>query len=443
MPNDKPARKKRISPEVVKWLETVAITGVFLAAGYFFNGGDPFFVSNRFPWIVFAPVLIALRYGLGPCLFSVACMIVLQIGMQNRDMLPYALPVDQMLGGGLLAAVCGQFSSIWQQRLRRSDQLGTHAIERAQQVSRAYFMTRLSHDQMEQKLISKPVTLRQAMLELRSSLARQGGNINGAVAGELLSILSHYCSLESAAIYPVVDGKVTAEAAASCGRGAPCDPDDMLLVSAMESGHTVYQSVNKLSAGQRSNYLVVSPMMSSSGELLAVLLITEMPFLSLQRENLQIMGVLLAYCVEHVVAARVASDILAVYPTCNPVFASELIKMHQLSVQLSIESTLALLHVHANPRMDEIALLMEKRQRGLDHVWRLELADGVALLTLMPFSGVTGGEGYVARISKLLRERFDITMNDGIVSCRLLQVVPSIAPLEHLREILRLEGIGD
>ncbi|MBV5350492.1 hypothetical protein JZU71_05070, partial [bacterium] len=70
----------------------------------------------------------------------------------------------------------------------------------------------------------------------------------------------------------------------------------------MESGTTAYQSVNRLGAGQQSDYLVAAPIRTSSGLILGLLLVTDMPFMALHRETLQILGVLLSYAADHVEA---------------------------------------------------------------------------------------------------------------------------------------------
>lgn len=432
---------RRIPPRAVQWLETLAITFLVLAVGYYFNGKDPFLITTSFPWIWFAPVLPALRYGMAPGVASVSIIALLMFLADRTGRLPYPLPLDHMLGGVLLTMICGQFGSFWRKRLKRADMLSEHALERAQQISRAYFMVRLSHDRLEQNLISKPLTLRQAMVDLRLLLMLHGGEITGEAAVELLSILSHYCSLDSAAIYPVENGRLSSTPVASCGKGAPYDPDDLLLRAAMETDSTAYQSVEKMTPGQRSSYLVASPMRSSSGELKALLLVSEMPFLALQRETLQILGVLLSYCVEHACATVKAAEIVEVFPTCPPIFASELIKMHRLNRELGIETTLGLLRINPNPRDAEMALTMEKRQRGLDHVWRFSTPQGIFLITLMPFSNVSGGEGYLTRVSEIIHNRFGVALEDGLITLRLLQVAPGISPVGHLRELLKLEGI--
>ncbi len=380
--------------EGTKWLETACITAAILAAGYFFNGHDPFFCTTAFPWLWFAPLLISLRYGLAPGIFSVSLITLLMLLMSRDGRLPYPFPSHYLLGGLLLTMISGQFSTVWRQRLRHAERLSEHAVERAQQISRAYFMVRLSHDRLEQNLISKPVTLRQAMVDLRFLLVRHTGKISQEVATELLAILAHYCHLDSAAIHLVDNGRIHKNPVAACGKGAPFDSQDILLTSAMEKGNTSYQSVATIPPdGQRSHYLVVSPMCSSSGEVLAVLLVSEMPFMSLNRENLQILGVLLSYCVENAFATQKGAEVLAVFPSCPPAFASDLIKMHRLNRDLGIDSTLAILHVHPNPRENEVVASIEKAQRGLDHIWSLQTAAGNVLLTLMPFSGVAGGRG--------------------------------------------------
>ncbi len=430
-----------VAAEKAKWAETAFITAAVLAAGYFFNGRDPFFTTAAFPWLWFAPVLVALRYGMAPGIVSVSTITVMMLFMIRTGRLPYQFPSHHMLGGLFLTMVCGQFSVVWQQRLKRSDRLSEHAVERAQQVSRAVFMVRLSHDRLEQNLISKPVTLRQAMVDLRSLLVRHGGKIITEVGEDLLAILSHYCSLDSASIYPVVNGVLREDPVASCGKGATYDPEDLLLRSAMESGNIACQSVESMPHGLRSSYLVAAPMRSCSGDLVAVLLVTEMPFMSLQRENLQIMGVLLSYFVEDAYAAEKAREVLEVYPECPPVFASELIKMHVLNGELGIDSTLAMLRIHPGHREKEMSVSIEKKQRGLDHVWSLKTPVGSVLITLMPFSGVAGGEGYVFRVGKFLRERFGVEIDGDIVTTRLMQVSASLPPVEHLTELLKLEGI--
>lgn len=416
-----------------RWLETILITLLFLAGGYWLNEGDIFFRQAQFPWIWFAPLLVALRYGIASGLVSVAiiCLTSLVLPQQGGE-----FPTTFVLGGILLTLVSGQFSTVWQQRLRRSDQLSSHAAERFEQLSRAYFMVRLSHDRLEQNLISRPVTLRDAMLDLRNLLARHGGDLEKETGAALMSILMHYCNLESAALYPADrDGRLLGKPLATCGKGAPFAPDDLLLKSAVESGNTAYQSANRLGNSESSAYLVAAPLRTSKGDLIGMLMVTEMPFLSLQRETLQIMGVLLAYAADHADSAKEAKSILALLPDCPIIFAAELVKMVRLRRDLDISSALVSVNLQPDPRLEQICIALERQQRGLDHTWRRNLGWGVQFTTLMPFAGPASTEGYLARLGEMLQKQFGREIGSDGISIRTAMIAAD-DPLTQLIDLL-------
>lgn len=422
-----------------RWLETAAITAIVLIGGYLFNRSDPFFVHAQFPWLWFGPLLIALRYGISPGLVSmgsicVACLAMLRLGLISGE-----FPTNSMLGGVLMTLISGQFSTVWAQRLRRADQLSSHTSERFEQLSRAYFMVRLSHDRLEQNLISRPVTLRDAMLDLRNLLARHGGRMDDETGAALISILVHYCSLESAAIYLAdSNGRLVDKPVAQCGKGAALVPDDLLLRSAIESGNTAYQSVSRLRKTEVSSYLVAAPLRTARGNLLGVLLVAEMPFLALHRETLQILGVLLAYAADHAESTREAAGILAALPDCPPNFASELVKMVRLRRDLDVTSALVLIGVAPDPRMEDLCSALERQQRGLDHTWRRDQGWGVQFITLMPFAGPASVEGYQARLDEMLHRQFGKKLGVEGLPLRSTMVAAD-EPLNQLVDLL-VEG---
>lgn len=405
-------------PRLIVWLETLGLTLLIPLAGLMLNREDPFFVKAEFPWLWFGPLLVALRYGIAPALSSVALVALLWFGGVAAGLASGVFPLHFMLGGALLALLAGQFSSSWATRLRRSDQLSRHASERFQQLSRAYFMVRHSHDRLEQNLVSRPVTLRQAMMELRRMLVERGGEVDSELATELMVILAHYCSLSSAAIYAVHQGKPAAVPLAQCGQGADCDSGDLLVRSALESGTTAYQTANRLGDSQQSSYLVVAPLCTSSGRVLGLVLVSDMPFMALHRETLQILGVLLAYAADHIEAADIARSLITIYPDCPTVFGAELVKMTHLKRDLDVVSTLVVINLQPGPRLDELCQLLERQQRGLDHGWRRDLGWGVQFVTLMPFSGPAALEGYQARLNEVLKSQLKMTLQSSGIPLR-------------------------
>lgn len=412
-----------------KWGECLALTACAIGLGYFFRPEDPLLVTGRFPWTWFAPLLVALRYGLAPAMVSGGLITLLTFALIQTGRMQQQFPTEYVLGGIILTLVSGQFSTVWLARLKRANQLSSHASERFEQISRAYFMVRLSHDRLEQNLISKPVTLREAITEIRSLLGECRGELNRETAGRLMSILVHYCSLDSASIYPADHGPGAPEPCASCGKGAAWRDDDPLLMAALESGNTTFQVVNRLKGDQNSNYLVVAPLTTSSGMHVAFLLVQDMPFLALQRETLQIMGVLLAYFADHAYAASSATEILKPHPNCPIMFAAELIKLWRLKRDLDIASSLVMIRIGRCDRMEEMVIALERQQRGLDHVWKRVEAEAVQLVTLMPFAGPASVEGYLVRTGETLKKQFGVELGEGEVTWRTEPLSTTTPPL--------------
>jgi hypothetical protein len=420
------------------WLESLVLTVALPLVGYVVSPVDPFFVTASFPWLWFGPLLVALRYGIAPALSSIGLLTLLWFALVAAGQITGVFPLHFMLGGALLVLVAGQFSSVWTTRLRRTDQLSRHASERFERLSRAYFMVRHSHDRLEQNLISRPVTLRQAMMELRHLLVESGGSLDAAFASKLLIIIAHYCSLSSAAIYGVNQGKPSAEPLAQCGKGAVCMEDDLLLRSALEAGTTTYKAANWLVEGEQSSCLVAAPLRTSSAKTLGILLVSDMPFMMLHRETLQILGVLLAYAADQTEAAHSAQRILMVYPDCPLAFGAELVKMIHLRKDLDVTSMLAMIHLEPSPHLEELCLTMERQQRGLDHSWRRSLGWGVQFVTLMPFSGTAALEGYQARLNEVLTKQFNLTLQSVGITFK-FALVSAEEPLEQLANLL-VEG---
>jgi len=427
---------KYLSERAERWLETFVITVTILALGYFFNRSDPFSIKTDFPWVLFAPLLIALRYGIAPGMVSMAIICLLYLAMLRMAFLTGEFPTVFMLGGILMTMICGQFSTIWSTRLRRSDQLSRHASERFEQLSRSYFMVRLSHDRLEQNLISRPVTLRDALIDLRTILASHGGLLDRETGSALISILVHYCSLESAAIFLMEsNGSMQDKPVAECGRGAVFQADDLLLRSAIETGNASYQTINRLTIDENSPYLVAAPMRTSAGVMKGVLLVSEMPFLALHRETLQILGVLLAYATDHAEAANEARSLLTVFPDCPTMFAAELYKMVRLRRELGVTSALVVVNIKPTAKLHDMCLALERQQRGLDHGWRRDLGWGVQFATLMPFSGPSSVEGYIARLNEMFRKDFGVKVGEGGVSSHSFMVAAD-DPLNQLADLL-------
>src|SRR3954468_10705025 len=83
------------------WIEAVAFSAIAIAMGRYFSPEDPLLTDSHFPWPWFAPVLLALRYGVMPGIASSALLLAGWYLLQV-DPVTAEVPKLYFLGGLLM-----------------------------------------------------------------------------------------------------------------------------------------------------------------------------------------------------------------------------------------------------------------------------------------------------------------------------------------------------
>lgn len=386
------------------WIEALAIPLIALLLTYALRPEDPFLFKEPFPWLWLAPALVALRYGLGPGALSTAVLVLAFAANRAGALVTPAWPEGQFLGGFVLTLLCGEYGSTWILRLRRAEQQSEYANQQLEGLTRALHITRLSHDRLEQSVISKPVTLRDSLADLRHALAVNAGAIEGAVAERLLHLATYHGGFECAALYRAHQEVLDPIPTATIGIMQPLAVDDVLVSRCLTDRVTTYWAVNALKDGEQSDYLVAVPARAADGTLIGLLVVAEIPFLFLTEENLLAVSVLLAYYADEIWAARTSQAITRRWPDCPPRFAAEILKLQHVAQTLGLESTLVTATVSPHVSRGKMIMDLEALARGLDITWRTERHDQVILVTLMPFSNEAVAAGYIRRAQARLTE---------------------------------------
>ncbi|MBV5350493.1 PelD GGDEF domain-containing protein, partial [bacterium] len=115
-----------------------------------------------------------------------------------------------------------------------------------------------------------------------------------------------------------------------------------------------------------------------------------------------------------------------------------LVKMTHLKRDLDVISTLVVINLHPGARLDELCLVLERQQRGLDHSWRRSLGWGVQFVTLMPFSGPAAIDGYQSRLNEVLKHQFQMTLKSSGITFK-YSVISGDEPLLQLANLLSEE----
>jgi hypothetical protein len=427
------------SPTTSLWAiigETFVLPFIAVMLGLWLNPHDPLWTQARFPWAWFAPVVLALRYGPLAGIGGAGGLLLAWL-LLNPDGLN-SFPKMTYLGGLILVMVIGEFSSLWVARTRRAESVQRYLDQRLEFLTHQHYLLRLSHDRLEQDLISRPMAMRDALGSMRNLVTGDLHESDSICADALLRLLSQYCQLEVAALHQLTDGVITPEPLGTLGSTTPLTPDDPLITHALETGQLCHISQSVAENDNPSRYLIAAPLTNLNGQCFGLLLVEHMPFFSLQDEVLQTINLLLGYYADSLSVQALAYPIRNSFPDCPPEFAFELQRLWHIRQSSKVVSTVVLLEIRDQPGLHDLAQQIQRQKRALDENWLIAGVDRCFLATLMPLSSASAAEGYLSRLEFWAHQRGGKTLADlGIFGHTLpLDADPPLAVLKQINDIV-------
>jgi hypothetical protein len=277
--------------------ETIVLTIAIPTVGYAVDRTDPFLLHVRFPWLVFAPLLVALRHGFRFGFASAGALAVALVLTWRTRLAPMAgFPGEPAVGLLALAMIAGQFADVWK---REAGQLGERIAtlnKEADALARSHFLLEASHDRLDEQVQRKTSSLRQAMASVNDLALAQTNRSLGALGDAIVEIFAAYCGIEIGELFIVERGGIAGASCGTVGEPEPMRNDDPLVASALRSARLTYVPATPIpnrSTGQ-SPLLAALPFVDSAGVVRAVLCVQAMPFMSFERRNLDTMTMIAA-----------------------------------------------------------------------------------------------------------------------------------------------------
>jgi hypothetical protein len=413
-----------VQPWVVLF-ETLLLPAVMLLIGFVISPRDPLWVHAEFHWAWLAPLIVSLRYGPLAGLGASGVLLAGWLGFNFGD---YDLfPQVFFLGGLIMTMLVGEFSSLWRARTRRAESVQHYLDQRLEHLIRQYYLLRLSHDRLEQELIGRPMSMRDALKTLRGL----GGEAEDAHG--LLRLLAQYCQINAAALYMLKDDQVSAQALASIGTHVPFDRADPLVTQALETSKLCHV-VQVVSTHQHSRYIAAAPLLDLGGEAYGLLVIDDMPFFSLQEENLQTINLLLGYYTDGLSSHALAQPLLQEVPDCPVEFAFEMQRLYRMGQSTRVPSIVVALEFTPKASERNLPQQILRLKRMMDEVWLLSGGRRDVLAVLMPMGDSSTAEGFIARLEGWMGQKEGHSLADaGIFPHKiLLGDAPPLSTLQRL-----------
>ncbi|RYF74468.1 MAG: hypothetical protein EOO29_25170, partial [Comamonadaceae bacterium] len=208
---------------------------------------------------------------------------------------------------------------------------------------------------------------------------------------------AQYCQIESAVLYPVRGDDLDPEAVASIGAPTVLVPSDPLVRQALETRRLCHIS-QAVAHSQQSRYLAAAPLLDLGGEIYGLLVIDDMPFFSLQDENLQTINLLLGYYTDGLATQTLSRPIVEALPDCPPDFAFEAQRLAHIHESTNVPSVIVALECLPRAVDKGLPAQIERLKRELDESWLIRGPDRQVLAMLMPLGDAATAEGYISRL---------------------------------------------
>lgn len=422
------------APAVIRPASIIeVIVGMILVMGgcYLIRPGDPLLLDIDFPWIWLAATVFALRYGALLGVVAGLCVALAWVVFYGADGAT-VFPTMFFVGGLTQLVITGHFCDVWSNRANSLQGVNKYLNDRLVSITNNHYLLRISHERLERDLLSKPSTLRDAVSYLRSLPASNVQNEPLPNAQAMLEFAAMSCQVGVASIFPVTPSGLSQEAMASVGESFELNADDPLLRECVEK--RTLSHLRHIDA-QESAYLACVPIISASDQMMGVLVVRHMPFLSLNFDNLQLLLVLLNYYADGIEQHAVVTQVQKIVPECPYDFALELGRLaHTRQVGGVQSSLLALVFPRgtiANSLFDQVV----RQRRTLDLLWTFSTELTQVLVVLMPLTDENGIDGYLLRVENNLKTQFDTDLAHAHVEVH-SAAVDAGAPGVGLEELL-------
>jgi polysaccharide biosynthesis protein PelD len=412
----------------------VALTAA-VAINTWLDSSDPLGVKEGFPWIWLVPAIFTLRYGSLVGLVQTFVLVVLWFEyVRFFGPLNTPFPKQFFLGGFVLILILGQYSDIFRSRNIKTKEANGYLEDRLRAITRHHYLLRLSHQRLEHELLVKPVTLRDSLDAILPLAQNDAGRLTQTQA--LLSLIAQNCEVESATLFAAEDDLLLAEPVAHIGDVAKFAANDPLISRAMFEKRLVHVRSEQATIFD-SQYLVAAPIVGSEGSLLGLLVVSNLPFLALNAENLQLMTVMLGYYADALIASRAIRQIKVVFPACPPDFALELVRTKRLYDEASIESSLLAFRVPHGQTNHSLFDYLQRTRRQTDFCWDFNTPEEFVHILLMPLAGYAAVEGILQRIEGDLRTKFQLDFTSARIVTH-YQAIDRVEVIWTLDDLLKL-----
>lgn len=385
------ANKLRLSIAKYSFLETAVLLFGFTFIGYYIDPADPLLLHYEIIFIIATMAIITLFHGISEGILAIFILVV------EMHFLYPVFPVEFFLKISLFTLVFGEFHYFWNRKIAQNRSKNAYLRNKLDELTNAFYMLKISHDQLEKNYLFKPMSLRNSIRKLKESYSQ-----NNDYFKEFSILLEKSFNVSKSQLCIVNDSKLYSPYDKEYLN--PLDIKDPMIEMVFVKKSPMYVSSQEMQ--NNSKYLAVIPAVSAN-KVKGVLLIEKMPFLSFNKDTLITISVIISYFLDEVEKWNFIESSKNENCLIQDEYIIERGRLYKLYNDYKVESTILVIKTKDELLSHLILEAIYKTLRSLDIVSNNKSNDYEVITILFPFADQASANGFLTRLFKLIKLKID------------------------------------
>lgn len=370
------------------YLETFVFVFGYIGIGYLINPDDICILNGKIAYILILLSIITLFHGFESGMIAIT-IFAFSIYF-GYDEFQYT----QFFNAFMMTLIFGEFHYYWKRKLIKSKADTDYNALKLNELSRAFYTLKISHDQLEKNYVTRPMSLRNSMLDIKNLRGSKKEKFE-----QFLIILEKSFSVIDADI--VYDNKSALsleqnniKIIASSNQSDNVRMDDKLLEKCFNIQKPVFVSDEDI---EKSDYVAIIPAIDYN-YIVALLLIKDIPFMSFNKENLTSIAILFEYFLDEIEKEDFLSKHNEVQFIVDESYRYEYLRMVDMYKLHNIDSSTIVIKTQDEIAVKKLYTLIEKLLRSLDMVTLIQKDGNFFISILFPLADKSASDGFFHRL---------------------------------------------
>ena len=405
------------------YAETLIIVSLYLFVGYLIDPNDICLLDGEVSYILILLAVITLFHGFENGILAVSIIAAaMWFAYESFQYIEFLVTL-------MMTMIFSEFHYYWTQKIKKAEVETNYKAVKLDELSKAFYTLKISHDQLEKNYIVKPMSIRNSIESIMNmhKKVQEDDSItdkNYQYYADFLSLLEKSFNVQSAlALYlkDSMEGKLLKYGTANMVLSSNCEEakietifQDYLIDKAIERQIPIYVSDKRgepsAKLDRESNYLAAIPSVQE-GKVVSVLVIRRMPFMSFNREVLTSISILLDYFSIEVSKSDLlaTSDELYIVPDLD--FRYEFARLQHIYAKYQVDSIVLVLRMDNELQATRVYEKIVKMLRSLDMVTMIENNNFFYVILMFPLHDKAAALGFHNRLLNTLDEEQDKKFN--------------------------------